>query len=355
MCQGAALAEPRKGWTTGACAAAAAKAAATALVRGRFPKRVTIALPKGLTPSFAPTKTRLGKGWAEAGVIKDAGDDPDVTHGALILVRVRKAQPGSGLVWKAGQGVGTVTLPGLPIAVGEPAITPGPRAQIARNLQGLGEDWEITLSIPGGAELAKTTLNGRLGIKGGLSILGTTGVVMPYSNAAWIHSIHRAIDVARAGDLAHIAACTGDASERGVARLHRLPARALIDVGGFMGPLFKYLSSRQGRIARLTLAGGFAKMSKLAQGALDLHSSKAAIDAEFLADCLARLGAAKAVVAKARASESAARILVLAGRHPLALAIAKQAKAVAKAYLPPTTKVDVALFDRAGQLLAHAD
>ncbi len=209
----------RKGWTTGACASAAAKAAWTALVTGRCPDPVVIVLPRGETPSFALAEMVLGDGWAKAAVVKDAGDDPDVTHGATIAVTVTRGAPGGGLVFRAGPGVGTVTLPGLPLAVGEPAINPGPRAQIEANLRAVAPDQPLDLivevAIPGGEDLALKTMNGRLGIEGGLSVLGTTGVVIPYSCAAWIHAIHRGVDVARASGLAHIAGCTGKTSEKG--------------------------------------------------------------------------------------------------------------------------------------------
>ena len=121
----------RRGWTTGACAAAGARAAYEALLTGRFPDPVTITLPRGLRPSFALARRELRPGSATAGVIKDAGDDPDVTHGAMIVTTVVHGAPGGGIVYRAGEGVGTVTRPGLALAVGEPAINPGPRAIIA--------------------------------------------------------------------------------------------------------------------------------------------------------------------------------------------------------------------------------
>ncbi|TAN50278.1 MAG: cobalt-precorrin-5B (C(1))-methyltransferase, partial [Rhodospirillales bacterium] len=249
------MSEMRKGWTTGACAAAAARGAASFLRTGTWPDLVEIRLPKGVTARFALTAMSHGPGWAEAGVVKDAGDDPDVTHGALVLARVEKGPSGSGLVFKAGEGVGTVTLSGLPIPIGEPAITPGPRAQIAANLAGLGDDFIVTLSMPQGRELARKTMNERLGVVGGLSILGTTGVVMPYSNAAWIGAIQRAVDVARANGLSHIAAATGSASERAAQKHHGLGDLALIDIGGFAGAFLKYLKRHP--VQHVTLAGGF--------------------------------------------------------------------------------------------------
>ncbi|MCH7487947.1 MAG: cobalt-precorrin-5B (C(1))-methyltransferase, partial [Proteobacteria bacterium] len=269
----------RKGWTTGACATAAAQAAYRALLTGDFPDPVTITLPRGERPSFPLSRASLEDGRATAGVIKDAGDDPDVTDGAEIISTVESGPPGSGVTFAAGEGVGTVTLAGLPVAVGEAAINPVPRRMMTGAVNALAREFGcapvdvcITVSIPGGEELALRTTNGRLGIKGGLSVLGTTGVVIPYSCASWIHSIHSGIDVARAMGSTHVAGCTGSTSERAVQKLYGLPDEAMLDMGDFVGGLLKYL--RRHPVPRLTLGGGFAKISKLAMGHLDLHSGR---------------------------------------------------------------------------------
>jgi cobalt-precorrin-5B (C1)-methyltransferase len=343
----------KRGWTTGACAAAAAKAAVSALTGHGFPDPVGVSLPKGQTPSFALSRREKGRGWARAGVIKDAGDDPDVTHGAEIVVMARKLAPGSGLVFRAGEGVGVVTLPGLPVAVGEPAINPGPRAHIAQNLVSFGEDFEITISIPGGEKLAEKTLNARLGILGGLSILGTTGIVTPYSSAAWIGAVQRAVDVARAAGLEHLAGATGKTSETAAARLHGLPPLALIEMGGFAGAFLKYL--RRHRVERVTLAGGFAKMTKLASGANDLHSLQSRVDVNYLADLMNEMGARKPLVAKARQAASAAQILELSGSLSLAQRVAEKALAAGRTVLGDAARLDIAIFDRRGKLIGHAE
>jgi cobalt-precorrin-5B (C1)-methyltransferase len=350
----------RKGWTTGACAMAAASAAFRALVTGRFPDPVTVRLPKGETPSFALTRKELANGHATAGVVKDAGDDPDVTHGAEIVATVAKGPPGSGVTFHAGEGVGIVTRPGLALAVGEPAINPAPRkmmadaiAALARELGAAG-DVAITISIPGGEALAKKTMNGRLGIVGGLSVLGTTGIVIPYSCASWIHSIHRGIDVARAAGLTHVAAATGKTSEAAVQTLYDLPEVALIDMGDFCGGLLKYLAKKP--IAKLTLAGGFGKVSKLAQGHLDLHSSDSRVDMKELAELLGALGADNALVAKARAANTANEVLEIAAAASLKLGdmVARRAREVALATVGGGTEIEVAIFDRQGQIVGRA-
>lgn len=353
--------ELRKGWTTGACAAAAAKAAFVALHSGRFPDPVSIRLPHDLTTSFALARSELGQGRACAGIIKDAGDDPDVTHGALILVTVEPAPADTGIAYRAGPGVGTVTLPGLPLPPGEPAINPGPRAQIADNIAqaaadlGCAADCVVTIAIPGGEALADKTLNARLGIIGGLSILGTTGVVLPYSCAAWIHSIHRGIDVARALGLDHVAATTGKTSEAWARRVlgrpgQGLPEQALIDMGDMAGAVLKYLRGHP--VPRLSLAGGFAKLAKLAAGELDLHSRASQVDVAFLADLLAELGGDGAA---ARRCTSAAQILALAGDLPLGDAVCRRARETALAVLAGGVTVEVVALDRAGQVVGTSN
>src|ERR1051325_3726577 len=350
----------RRGWTTGACAAAAARAAYAALLTGDFPAPVTIRLPRGQAPSFPLALAERGEGRARAGVVKDAGDDPDVTHGALIVAELAWAEPGSGIGFRAGEGGGTVTPAGLPLAVGEPAVNPAPPARIRGTLSDLAEangapppDLTVTLAIPGGERLAEKTMNQRLGILGGLSILGTTGVVVPYSCSSWIHAIQRGIDVARAAGLDHIAAATGATSERAIQRLYDLPEHALIDMGDFVGGSLKYL--RRHPVPRLTLAGGFAKLAKLAAGHLDLHSSRSAVDPALLADMLAALGAGERTVAAARASDSAGAMLEMAGEWRTALAerVARQAREVALASLSGHIAVEVAIVDRGGEFLAR--
>jgi cobalt-precorrin-5B (C1)-methyltransferase len=350
----------RRGWTTGACAAAAARAAFAALLTGSFPDPVTIRLPGGQTPSFPLALAEQNGGTARAGIVKDAGDDPDVTHGALIVAELEWAAPETGIVFRAGAGVGIVTRPGLPLAPGEPAINPAPRAMICGQIADIAEangapppDLVVTVAIPGGETLAEKTMNRRLGIVGGLSVLGTTGIVVPYSCASWVHAIRRGIDVARAAGLTHIAAATGATSEKAVRRLYRLPEHALIDMGDFVGGTLKYL--RRHPVPRLTLAGGFAKLAKLAAGHLDLHSSRSRIDPAMLAALLDDAGGAPETVAAARSCNGAAEILTLAGPLGPALAdrVARRAREVALATLSGGVTVEVAIVDRTGAFLAH--
>jgi cobalt-precorrin-5B (C1)-methyltransferase len=346
----------RSGWTTGACATAAAKAAVGALLEGSFPPRVTITLPRGQTPSFEIADTASGSGWAEAAVIKDAGDDPDVTHLATIRTRVAPAPAGAGIRFYAGEGVGTVTKPGLPIAPGEPAINPVPRQMLkgvvieAAAAHGIAADFDITISVDNGAEIARQTWNPRLGIEGGLSILGTTGIVRPFSCSAWIASIHRGIDVARATGVAHVVGATGSTSEATVRALYDLPEVAYLDMGDFVGGLLKYL--RQHPVPRLTIAGGIGKLSKLSQGAMDLHSGRSQVDFTRLAEVAARLGPSS-VAAQIAGANTALEALHIAG-PPLAEAIAAETALVVADVLRGTPiAVEIIVIDRAGTIQAR--
>jgi len=338
----------RRGWTTGACATAAARAALAALRSGAFPDPVEIVLPGGQRPAFALALAEQGDGYARAGIVKDAGDDPDVTHGVLVIATVRPAAPGAGVVFRAGEGVGTVTRPGLPLAVGEPAINPVPRAMIAAHLD--GADVEVEISIPGGAKIAERTMNGRLGILGGLSILGTTGIVIPYSCAAWIASIHRGIDVARAEGLTHVAGATGSTSEKAVQALYGLPEIALIDMGDFVGGMLKYLRAHP--VGDVTVAGGMAKMSKLGQGLLDLHSKRGEVDLDWLAR-LTPQGPLREAIAQANTAKHGFDLAQAAG-FDLAAPVAGAAwETAAKAIGAGAERLEVVVFDRAGALLAR--
>jgi len=351
----------RRGWTTGACSAAAAKAAYMALLTNRFPNPVQITLPKGERPSFDLVETSISGGRAKASVIKDAGDDPDVTHGALIEVLVCRGEPGTGVIFIAGDGVGVVTLPGLPVSVGEPAINPGPRKLISElvadiaHAHGDSGDVEVTISIPGGDVIAKKTANERLGIIGGLSILGTTGIVIPFSCAAWIASIHRGIDVARATGFEHVAASTGSTSERGVKDLYQFPDSALIEMGDFVGGTLKYL--RRHPIPKLTIAGGFAKISKLAAGHLNLHSKRSTVDLNELVGMLATKGAPVSLLDQAREARMASRILELSRGADLPLAddVADRARSFVLDQVDGKVAVELLIFDRAGKLVGRAN
>ena len=336
----------RRGWTTGACATAATKAAVMALWGEGFPARVRITLPRGERPEFAIEYSDMGDGWAEAGVIKDAGDDPDVTHGAEIRVRVEPSD--GGVVFAAGDGVGKVTKPGLPIGVGEPAINPVPREMMRGVVEemaarlGRRPDVKITISVPGGSKIAEKTWNPRLGIKGGISILGTTGIVRPFSCAAWIASIHRGIDVARAEGLTHVAGCTGATSERAVQALYGLPDGAILDMGDFVGGMLKYLATHP--VPRVTIGGGIGKITKLAQGAWDLHSKRSQVDFAALAQSVGD--------SRIETVNTALEAYEIVGA-PLAEWVAQAALARVEERFGGEMAFDIVVIDRGGGIIAR--
>jgi cobalt-precorrin-5B (C1)-methyltransferase len=349
----------RRGWTTGTCAAAASKAACLALMTGEFPPLVEVTLPGGQRPGFALAMEEKGAGFAKAGIVKDAGDDPDVTHGALIMSTVRRGVPGSGITFKAGPGVGTVTRLGLPLPPGEPSINPVPRKMIAQAIAEVchGErDFEVEISVADGEKIAERTLNGRLGILGGISILGTTGIVIPFSCSSWIHSIWRGIDVARAAGLDHIAGATGNTSEKAAQTYHGLSEIALIDMGDFVGGMLKYVRSHP--VPKVTIAGGVAKMTKLAQGMLDVHSKRGLADLEALARLAVGAGGDDDLVGRIAAANTVSHAFQLADEWGLALGnrVASLAwKTAANVLQDPGIALEILVFDRQGQLVGKTD
>jgi cobalt-precorrin-5B (C1)-methyltransferase len=277
----------RQGWTTGTCATAAAKAACLLLRDGAAPETVEVPLPRSdRRPAFTPERCERDGQAAVAVVVKDAGDDPDVTHGAHLTARVwLRDEPGIEL--RGGDGVGTVTRPGLGLEVGGPAINAGPRAQIeasvAEVLDLAAGGAVVEISVPGGEKMGRRTSNPRLGILGGISILGTTGIVRPFSTAAWRASVGQAIDVMEAQGLRTLVLTTGGRSERAARRLvPELPEVCFVEVGDFTGYALKRAVSL--RFERCLFVGMAGKLSKLGAGVLMTHWTRSKVDPAFLAE-----------------------------------------------------------------------
>ena len=324
----------RTGWTTGACAAAAAKAAATALETGQMQDSVEIVLPAGRRVVFAVTSCRLlpgparpggasGGGRAEGGraeavVVKDAGDDPDVTHGAHLTALVSwRAE--AGLDLDGGEGVGVVTKPGLGLEVGSPAINPVPRQMIT---QAVGEVIDlaergarVVISVPGGEKMARKTTNARLGILGGISILGTTGIVRPFSTASWRASVEQAVAVAAAQGVPAVVLCTGGRTERGaMALLPGLPEVSFVEVGDFTGAALRRVM--QHGVPRVVFVGMAGKLVKLAAGVLMTHYTRSRVSTGLLAEITRAAGGGDALaaeVAEANTARHAAELWEAAG------------------------------------------
>ena len=341
----------KRGWTTGACATAATKAGLYALWSGEKLDVVSITLPKGEQPLFRISFFEQKINSVEVGIIKDAGDDPDVTHGSLIKVKVQETD--NGIEFCAGPGVGIVTKPGLPIPVGDPAINPMPRKFISEIINETAKFFnklpniKVTISIPDGENIAKKTWNPRLGIENGLSILGTTGIVRPFSCAAWIASIHRGIDVAVATKTSHVAGCTGSTSESVVQSLYKLPDHAMLDMGDFSGGLLKYL--RRHPTQKLTIGGGIGKITKLAQGAKDLHSKRSQVNFQIL-----NKWSAKFNLGKIENVNTALEALEICGPKLAEIVAKKALERINEQLLNSNIICDVVIIDRAGKIVGRA-
>src|ERR687890_195884 len=291
----------RPGWTPGTCAAAAAKAAATALISDEAQEGVEVGLPrKGeeRRVRFEVERCEVGEGWAEAVVVKDAGDDPDVTHGAHITARVSwHEEPGMEL--GRGEGVGVVTKPGLGLPVGGPAINDVPRRMISYSVEEVLDTEErgvrVCISVPGGEKMAEKTTNARLGIVGGISILGTTGIVRPFSTAAWAASVVQAIDVMGAQRHKTFVLSTGGLTERAAMRLlPDLEEVNFVEVGDFTGQAIKRAVSNS--LEHCFFVGMVGKISKLAAGIMMTHWTRSKVDNDLLAEITTRTRGSGALI-----------------------------------------------------------
>lgn len=302
----------RHGYTTGSCATATTKAALLALITQEPQREVTIRLPIGEQVTFQLESCDFDEKQATAATIKDGGDDPDATHGALIISTVEwREEPG--IVLDGGIGVGRVTKPGLPVPIGEAAINPVPRKMIREAAQEVLDQFEIergikiVISVPAGEEIAKKTLNGRLGILGGISILGTRGIVVPFSTAAYKASVAQAVNVAKEAGCEHIVLSTGGKSESfGIEMYPQLSEEAFVEMGDFVG--FSLQQCKRKQMKKVTLVGMMGKFSKVAQGVMMVHSKSAPVDFGFLAGLAADAGAPDELIAQIREANTAAQV-----------------------------------------------
>lgn len=314
----------RAGWTTGACAAAAAKAATTALATGELQETVQIGLPSGQRVRFGVDACTLTPDdTAEAVVVKDAGDDPDVTHGARLTATVRwRDEPGIEL--DGGVGVGVVTKPGLGLELGGPAINPVPRAMITQSVGEVidlnNKGVQIIISVPDGEKMARKTTNARLGIIGGISILGTTGIVRPFSTASWRASVEQAISVLAAQGEDTVVLCTGGRTEKGAMKLlPQLPEVCFVEVGDFTGAALR--RAVEHGLTRVVFAGMAGKLTKLAGGVLMTHYTRSKVSLKLLQDITLAAGGRQDLaerVATANTARHAAELWDEAGLLPTA-------------------------------------
>ena len=346
----------RSGYTTGACAAAAAKAATLALLSD-CAERVEIPFPDGSRVAFELCRCLLDDaGVALASVVKDAGDDPDVTNGAEIVATARrivdKAEPGGviiderkQIILRAGVGVGKVTKPGLAVLVDEPAINPVPRRMIceavSEALANCDGGIEITISVPAGEALAKKTLNHRLGIIGGLSILGTTGIVKPVSAEAWTATIAASMNVARETGLTEIVLSTGRTSERGAQDLLDLPEEAYAMMGDYLE--FSLKEAARHGFSKIHLSGMWAKVMKAAMAIPQTHVRHGALEAGEAVEFMRTLGVEPKVIAELAGVNTAREIferLTAMNRADIVDAVCT----AAKRYAEKTSGLPVSLY-----------
>src|SRR3712207_729345 len=298
----------RTGWTTGTCAAAAAKAAAKTLLSGEVQREVDVKLPrKGeeRRVKFEVERCEPGEGWAEVVIVKDAGDDPDVTHGAHLTARVSwDEEPGIEL--GRGEGVGRVTKPGLGLPVGGPAINEVPRRMIFYSVAEVLDPEErgvrVVISVPGGEKMAEKTTNARLGIVGGISILGTTGIVRPFSTAAWAASVVQAVNVMGAQGHETFVLSTGGLTEKAAMRLlPDLEEVCFIEVGDFTGQAIK--GAVKNGLGRGFFVGMAGKLAKLAAGVMMTHWTRSKVDNDLLAEVTTKAGGPPNLVDEIRSEE----------------------------------------------------
>jgi len=351
----------REGYTTGASAAAATQAACRVLLLDERPEVVAVRSPLGFDLLIPINRLSLGDGVATAGVIKDGGDDPDVTHGAEVLATVRRVDE-PGVLIRGGPGVGTITQPGLELPPGSAAINPIPRRMIAEGVAVVaGTDRpepgvEVTIAVPGGEAIAAKTLNARIGVLGGISILGTTGVVRPMSTASWRASVVQSIDVAAANSLKHVVLTTGGRSERFSQALYPdLPEMAFVQMGIFTGDSLKRAAERGVDLA--TIGGMIGKVAKLATGQMQTHVAGGGVDVAFLAGVARDAGAPADLVAAIAVANTARHVEELvdaAGFDAFYRHVAGRTAEVCRDHVAGSLAVEVVLFDFSGRALARS-
>lgn len=303
----------RHGYTTGSCATAGAKAALTALITQEMQTEATIRIPIGEIVTFAVEYCEFTRDMGMASIRKDGGDDPDATHGAMIVTEVSWS-PEEGVDIDGGTGVGRVTKPGLPVEVGQAAINPVPRKMIREAVLSVLDEYglagrgvRVVVSVPGGEEIAKKTLNGRLGILGGISILGTRGTVVPFSTSAYKASVAQAIRVAVKCGCDHIVLSTGGRTETfGIGMYPELPEEAFVEMGDFVG--FAITQCGKQGVRKVTLVGMMGKFSKVAQGVMMVHSKSAPVDFGFLAQMAEEADVPRELIEDIRGANTAAQV-----------------------------------------------
>ncbi len=335
----------RRGYTTGSAAAAAAKAAVKMLVKQQQVDQIKIATPAGVDLELEIINTKLTTDYAQAAVIKDGGDDPDVTDGLEIVAKVENKQSGIELI--GGQGVGQVTKPGLAVKVGQAAINPTPRRMIKTEVKEVlpkDRGVKITIAVPAGEKTAQKTLNPKLGIKGGISILGTTGIVEPMSEQAYKDSLLLSIDQAVAQGLDKLVLVFGNYGKQQAKELG-YKKQEIVRMSNFVGDILNHCVKQE--VAEVVLIGHLGKLVKVAAGIFNTHSQVADARLETIAAYTASLGGTQDLIKQilaANTAEETVSIIKQAGREEVFNLLAEKAVVRAREYVDSQLEVKSILF-----------
>ncbi|AJY77962.1 cobalt-precorrin-6A synthase [Paenibacillus beijingensis] len=354
----------RHGFTTGACATAAAKGALTMLITQQSVSEAEVWLPAGFVHTFELIEAEFTQDMAQCATIKDAGDDPDATHKAKIVATATWKEEG-GIELDGGVGVGRVTKPGLPVPVGEAAINPVPRRMLTKSIESVLNEFgvsssrgvKVVISVPDGEEIAKKTLNARLGIIGGISILGTRGIVVPFSTAAYKASVIQALQVAKASGCKQAVLTTGGSSEKYAMKMYpELSEEAFIQMGDFVG--FSLQHAKRLGMNKICLVGMMGKFSKVAQGVMMVHSKSAPVDFAFLARAAGEAGAGpelQQTIAAANTASHVAELVVEAGTSEFFNILSEYACRHALEHAGGGITVETVLVTMKGDVLGKAE
>ena len=350
----------RTGFTTGTCAAACSKAAFLALAKQERVSEVDVKLPKSESIKIKIESCQFDKTWGRCSVIKDAGDDPDVTHGTEIIVDLYQTDNVDVIEIDGGDGVGIVTKPGLGLELNKPAINPVPKKMINENVRTVGEEFlkknglRVVISVPKGKELAAKTDNPRLGIIGGISILGTTGIVIPFSTASFAASIRQNIDVALAMGNDVVVLTTGDRSEDFAKKIVNLPDHCFVQMGDFAGYTIKQCAKKG--IKKVYVVGFIGKLSKIAAGIKQTHVKGSKVDMNFLATIAQQNKATPIIIKQIRMANTARHVQEIVQNSNLVGFFKKICAGVynqMRNHCENKVKVEVILFDFDGSVLGR--
>ena len=350
----------RTGFTTGSSATAAAKSALLSILNQQKIENVTIQLPKGDFLKIPINSCEFESNKAKCSVIKDGGDDPDVTHGAEIIVDLSITNNVNEIDIEGGEGVGIVTKPGLGLEINKPAINPVPKKMIAENLRESGKEIlkekgiRVVISVPKGRELGPKTDNPRIGIKNGISILGTSGIVIPFSTASYAASIRQNLDVAIAMGNDTVVLTTGGRSEDYAKKIIDLPEHCFVQMGDFSGYTIQQCAKKN--IKKAYVVGFIGKLAKMAKGIKQTHVKGSKVDMNFLAELAKKSNAQEAVIENIKKANTARHVSEIIQKNNVkgffGLICSETYKHMRK-HCEEKVPIDVILFDFEGKILAR--